>query len=74
MSADDDILDHQEEKPATFGFEFELHTSDDGHTITLLCYADKELTPEEYSMALKEFAGQIEVIVNMTDVQSGPLN
>lgn len=58
----------------TFSFEFELHSTDDGKIITLVCTTDRELTPDEYAQALQEFAERIDSIVNMNEVVSDLLN
>jgi len=67
MYEEDDLL-------ADIDLEFELLNSDDGKLITLVCTADKELSPDEYAQALKLYAERIEAIVTMTEVSGHILN
>ena len=55
-------------------FEFELLNSDDCRLITLVCTADRELSPDEYAQALKMFAERIESIVTMAEASGHTLN
>ena len=55
-------------------FEFEMLNSADGKIITLVCTADKELTPDEYVTALRAFASRIETILTLGEETAGTLN
>lgn len=55
-------------------FEFELMNSVDGKLITLVCTSNKELTPDEYAQALRQFADRIESIITMSEASSNLIN
>lgn len=67
-------VDDEQDDLIEFNFEFELLNSDDGKIVTLVCSSDRILEPNEYAMALREFANRIETILTMSEVESGPLN
>lgn len=57
-----------------FGFEFELLNSNDGKTITLVCVVDREVTPDEYAVALIAFAERINSLLSMSEASNGTMN
>lgn len=55
-------------------FEFELLNSDCLTIATLVCKADKEITPDVYASALREYADRIESILSMAECSDNLLN
>lgn len=51
-------------------FSFELLNSADGLIITLACISSKEMLPDEYAKALRDYADRIESIMSMAEVST----
>lgn len=51
-------------------FSFELVNSEDGLIVTLACVSSKELMPDEYAKALRDYADRIETITTMAEISS----
>lgn len=62
-----DESDEYDKFGESVNFTFELLNSDDGKTVTLVCVAERELTPDEYVKALKEFTKQIDIHGDLED-------
>lgn len=67
------MYEEEESEVDEYEFEFELLNSSDGLTVTLVCSADRILTPDEYAGALRAFADRIDSIVTMAEV-GGQMN
>lgn len=46
-------------------YEFELLNSEDGLTVTLVCRSSEPLCPEDFALALHEFADRIDILLSL---------
>lgn len=70
MSLVDDFDSTEEDFDEDFEFEFQLLNSEDGKIITLVCSANRELSPDEYVQALIAFAERMEALSSLSDASN----
>jgi len=57
-----------------FGYEFEIHSSEDRLVVTLTCVSEQPLTPDEYAQLLIDFAKRLLVLQDIDETTKTHVN